>query len=287
MRYFIYLSYDGVRYHGWQIQPNGISVQEVLSKALSTLLREPIEVTGAGRTDAGVNASLMVAHFDTTHKADEQLVYRLNKLLPHDIAINCIRKVTPDAHARFSATSRTYIYNIVTTKTPFEPYAYRFPQPLDFALMNEAAQTLFDYTDFTSFSKLHTDVKTNNCRIMKAEWTPVPHQLSTLNWLRRAKVLNYQLSIVNCQLQSGNSPSLPTASFATWCEPLSVLFSMSVAVRSPSSNFVRSSKRKTAVLPGLPSPATPSSSSTSPIRKNSSYSNLSTVNYQLSTNSCG
>ena len=181
MRYFIYLSYDGARYHGWQIQPNGISVQEVLSKALSTLLREPIEVTGAGRTDAGVNASLMVAHFDTTHEADEQLVYRLNKLLPHDIAISRIRKVTPDAHARFSATSRTYIYNIVTAKTPFEPYAYRFPQPLDFDKMNEAAQTLFDYTDFTSFSKLHTDVKTNNCRIMKAEWAPVNPQLSTIN----------------------------------------------------------------------------------------------------------
>lgn len=170
MRYFIYLSYDGARYHGWQIQPNGISVQEVLSKALSTLLREPIEVTGAGRTDAGVNASLMVAHFDTTHEADEQLVYRLNKLLPHDIAISRIRKVTPDAHARFSATSRTYRYNIVTAKTPFEPYAYRFPQPLDFDKMNEAAQTLFDYTDFTSFSKLHTDVKTNNCRITHAAW---------------------------------------------------------------------------------------------------------------------
>ena len=181
MRYFIYLSYDGARYHGWQIQPNDISVQEVLSKALSTLLREPIEVTGAGRTDAGVNASLMVAHFDTTHEADEQLVYRLNKLLPHDIAISRIRKVTPDAHARFSATSRTYIYNIVTAKTPFEPYAYRFPQPLDFDKMNEAAQALFDYTDFTSFSKLHTDVKTNNCRIMKAEWAPVNCQLSTVN----------------------------------------------------------------------------------------------------------
>ena len=178
MRYFIYLSYDGARYHGWQIQPNGISVQEVLSKALSTLLREPIEVTGAGRTDAGVNASLMVAHFDTTHEADEQLVYRLNKLLPHDIAISRIRKVTPDAHARFSATSRTYIYNIVTAKTPFEPYAYRFPQPLDFDKMNEAAQTLFDYTDFTSFSKLHTDVKTNNCRIMKAHW----EQVSLIKW---------------------------------------------------------------------------------------------------------
>ena len=181
MRYFIYLSYDGTRYHGWQIQPNGISVQEVLGKALSTLLREPIEVTGAGRTDAGVNASLMVAHFDTTQETDEQLAYRLNKFLPQDIAIHKIVPVKDDAHARFSAISRTYIYNIVTAKTPFDPYAYRFPQPLDFDLMNEAAKTLFDYTDFTSFSKLHTDVKTNNCRIMHAQWTQVNSQRSTLN----------------------------------------------------------------------------------------------------------
>ena len=178
MRYFVYLSYDGARYHGWQIQPNGISVQEVLNKALSTLLHESIEVTGAGRTDAGVNASLMVAHFDTEHEADEQLVYRLNKFLPSDIAIHKIVSVTPDAHARFSATSRTYHYYVITAKTPFEPYAYRFLQPLDFDKMNEAAQTLFDYTDFTSFSKLHTDVKTNNCRIMHAEWT----QVSPIKW---------------------------------------------------------------------------------------------------------
>jgi tRNA pseudouridine38-40 synthase len=177
MRFFIYLSYDGTRYHGWQIQPNGISVQEVLNKALSTLLHEPIEVTGAGRTDAGVNASMMVAHFDTGREADEQLVYRLNKYLPQDIAIQKIVPVTSEAHARFSATSRTYYYYIITEKTPFEPYAYRFPQPLDFDKMNEAAQTLFDYTDFTSFSKLHTDVKTNNCRIMHACWTQVaPHK---------------------------------------------------------------------------------------------------------------
>lgn len=178
MRYFIYLSYNGARYHGWQIQPNGISVQEVLGKALSTLLHEPIEVTGAGRTDAGVNASLMVAHFDTTQEVNEQLVYRLNKFLPQDIAICNIRKVKDDAHARFSATSRTYHYYVITAKSPFEPYAYRFPQPLDFEKMNEAANTLFDYIDFTSFSKLHTDVKTNNCRIMHAEWT----QVSPIKW---------------------------------------------------------------------------------------------------------
>ena len=193
MRFFIYLSYDGARYHGWQIQPNGISVQEVLGKALSTLLRQPIEVTGAGRTDAGVNASLMVAHFDTKApllspqggkslrdgnssplgEVGRGLAQRLNKFLPSDIAIHKIVPVKPDAHARFSATSRTYHYYITTEKSPFEHYAYRFSQPLDFDLMNEAAQTLFDYTDFTSFSKLHTDVKTNNCRIMAAEWTRV------------------------------------------------------------------------------------------------------------------
>lgn len=180
MRFFIYLSYDGARYHGWQIQPNGISVQEVLGKALSTLLREPIEVTGAGRTDAGVNASLMVAHFDTKAPLDSPSAWagRLNKFLPSDIAISSVRKVKSDAHARFSATSRTYHYYVITAKSPFEPYAYRFPQPLDFKKMNEAAQTLFDYIDFTSFSKLHTDVKTNNCRIMHAEWT----QVSPIKW---------------------------------------------------------------------------------------------------------
>ena len=178
MRYFIYLSYDGARYHGWQIQPNGISVQEVLNKALSTLLREPVEVTGAGRTDAGVNASLMVAHFDTSHTVDDNLPYKLNKFLPQDIAIHNIRPVRDDAHARFSATSRTYKYYIITEKSPFEPYAYRFPQPLDFEKMNEAAQTLLNYTDFTSFSKLHTDTKTNNCRITYAKW----EQVSPIKW---------------------------------------------------------------------------------------------------------
>ena len=180
MRFFIYLSYDGARYHGWQIQPNGISVQEVLGKALSTLLREPIEVTGAGRTDAGVNASLMVAHFDTKAPLDSPSAWagRLNKFLPSDIAIHKIVPMKSDAHARFSATSRTYHYYITTEKSPFEHYAYRFSQPLDFDLMNEAAQTLFDYTDFTSFSKLHTDVKTNNCKVAYAEW----EQVSPLKW---------------------------------------------------------------------------------------------------------
>lgn len=178
MRYFITLSYDGTRYHGWQIQPNGISVQEVLNKSLSTLLRQTIEVTGAGRTDAGVNASMMVAHFDTIQPIPSNLAYKLNKFLPPDIAIQHIEEVCSEAHARFSATSRTYHYFIVTEKTPFEPYAYRFPQPLDFDLMNKAAEILYEYTDFTSFSKLHTDVKTNNCKITHVHW----QQVTPIKW---------------------------------------------------------------------------------------------------------
>ncbi len=178
MRYFINLSYDGARYHGWQIQPNGISVQEVLNKALSTLLRETIEVTGAGRTDAGVNASMMIAHFDSSRPADSNLTYKLNKFLPSDIVIHSIRPVNGEAHARFSATSRTYHYYIITEKSPFEPYAYRYPQQLDFSLMNQAAKELYRYTDFTSFSKLHTDVKTNNCKVTLAQW----RQVSGIKW---------------------------------------------------------------------------------------------------------
>jgi len=175
MRYFIYLSYDGTNYHGWQIQPNANTIQAELMRGLSTLLRQDIEVVGAGRTDTGVNASLMVAHFDTEaplSKADlVELARRLNRLLPPDIAIHKIVPVKEDAHARFSATARTYQYHVSSTKDPFNRhYTYRCPFPLDYSKMNEAAERLFDYTDFTSFSKLHTDTKTNNCRIMYARW---------------------------------------------------------------------------------------------------------------------
>ena len=176
MRYFIHLAYDGAAYHGWQIQPNGNSVQETLQKALSTLLRTQIDIVGAGRTDTGVNARRMVAHFDCeTPIADSlTLVKKLNRLLPLDISVDRIEEVAPDAHARFDAKARTYKYFVATAKSPFSRYySYRFPQPLDFALMNEAAKRLFDYTDFTSFSKLHTDTKTNNCKIMHAEWIQV------------------------------------------------------------------------------------------------------------------
>lgn len=174
-RYFIYLAYDGTNYHGWQIQPNGASVQEMLMKALATFLRCPVEVVGAGRTDAGVHARLMIAHFDFERPLDPATVVdKLNRLLPPDIAVYQVRPVTPEAHARFDATSRTYKYYLTTRKDPFtRAYAWRVFQPLDFERMNEAARTLFDYTDFTSFSKLHTDVKTNNCRIMQAYWEQV------------------------------------------------------------------------------------------------------------------
>lgn len=173
MRYFIYLSYDGAAYHGWQVQPNGLSVQEVLQKALSTLLRRATEVVGAGRTDTGVNAAMMVAHFDVDAAVDApQLTRSLNRLLPRDVAVQRMVRVSDEAHARFSATSRTYHYFVTLEKSPFHRhYAYQFLQALDFARMNEAAARLADYSDFTSFSKLHTDVKTNNCRIMEAGWT--------------------------------------------------------------------------------------------------------------------
>ena len=180
-RYFIDLAYDGTAYHGWQVQPNGVSVQECLERALSTFLRREIEVVGAGRTDAGVHARLMVAHFDFDTELDGEVVTdKLNRLLPPDIAVYGVRRVKPEAHARFDATSRTYKYYIHTRKDPFRRgYSWRIFQPLDFERMNEAAQTLFDYTDFTSFSKLHTDVKTNNCRIMEAAWT----QVDDMTWV--------------------------------------------------------------------------------------------------------
>lgn len=182
MRYFIQLSYDGTGYHGWQVQPNGVSVQEVLQKALSTLLRQPTEVTGAGRTDAGVHASMMVAHFDwpAAHKGEgceeapldcTQLTYKLNRLLPPDVAVQAVRPVGPEMHARFSATRRTYHYYIHTHKDPFlRGYSWQVNVPLDFALMNEAAQVLLEYSDFTSFSKTGTDVKTNICQLTEARW---------------------------------------------------------------------------------------------------------------------
>ena len=173
-RYFIRFAYDGTAYCGWQVQPNGLSVQEVLTKALCTILRTgDIEIVAAGRTDAGVHARNMVAHFDVEDRlpAGLDLVNKLNSLLPSDISVIEIREVKPEVHARFDALSRRYEYHLVLQKDVFRhPFAMRIYNPLDFDRMNEAAKILFEYTDFTSFSKLHTDVKTNNCKIMAARW---------------------------------------------------------------------------------------------------------------------
>ncbi|MBE6296133.1 MAG: tRNA pseudouridine(38-40) synthase TruA [Bacteroidales bacterium] len=180
-RYFIYFSYDGAAYHGWQVQPNAITVQQVLEEALAKLVRQPVPLVGAGRTDAGVNAACMVAHGDFPCEVDcAQLVYKLNKILPPDIAVSDVRRVKDDAHARFDALSRRYNYRVVTAKSPFaRRYACRVLPGVDFEAMNRAAEILYEYTDFTSFSKLHTDVKTNNCKVTFARW----RQVSDNEWV--------------------------------------------------------------------------------------------------------
>lgn len=175
MRYFITFSYDGTAYHGWQIQPHSVTVQEELQKALSTLMRKPMEVVGAGRTDTGVHARKMIAHFDHDEVLDcSQLVYKLNKLLPRDIAVQHVEPVADDMHARFSAKSRTYHYYVHLDKNPFlRSYSWQVYGNPDFELMNRAARVLMEYKDFTSFSKVNTDTKTNDCTITEARWDRV------------------------------------------------------------------------------------------------------------------
>lgn len=173
MRYFMQLSYRGAPFHGWQSQPGEVTVQSVLEAALSMILRRTMKITGAGRTDAGVNARMMVAHFDTEPPLSDPdgLVRKLNAVVGKDIAVQKIWEVAPDSHARFDAVSRTYHYYAVTEKTPFfYPLSWKAPATLDFEAMNRAAEILLETSDFTSFSKLHTDVKTNICRVSYARW---------------------------------------------------------------------------------------------------------------------
>lgn len=171
-RFFITFSYDGTCYHGWQVQPNGNSVQAELQKALSVLLREDVLVVGAGRTDAGVHARMMVAHMDTAKIFDTaNLVYKLNRMLPRDISVSGIRPVDGDMHARFSATSRTYHYYIHLSKDPFRrAYSCELHYALDFDAMNRAAAILLEYEDFAAFCKSNTDVKTTLCNVTEARW---------------------------------------------------------------------------------------------------------------------
>ncbi|MCR4619380.1 MAG: tRNA pseudouridine(38-40) synthase TruA [Paludibacteraceae bacterium] len=175
MRYFVDISYDGTAYHGWQKQNNDISVEETLEKVMTTFLRTEIDLIGAGRTDAGVHARQMIAHFDFPQLLnEEQLVnlrHHVNAMLPQDISILRAWQVDEDTHARFDATSRTYEYWITAKKNPFLVNRAMWAKgTLDFDIMNEAARHLLGTQDFTSFSKLHTDTKTNLCSITEAQW---------------------------------------------------------------------------------------------------------------------
>ncbi len=174
-RIFIRMAYNGNGFNGWQIQPNGITVQEELQKALAMILRFEVSVVGCGRTDTGVHASEFFAHFDFEHEIPlslAQIKYKLNNILPRGIAVYALFFVDSEMHARFSALSRTYRYQICREKNPFFlDSAYYCYLPLNITAMNEAAGILFDYIDFTCFSKSNTQVKTNNCVITHAAWT--------------------------------------------------------------------------------------------------------------------
>ncbi len=184
MRYFLYFSYRGTDFHGWQRQPNGVSVQEVLEDALTLILRETTPVVGAGRTDAGVHAQRMIAHFDTEApllsptqggrlpaEQKQSFLQRMNGVLPESIAVQDVRGVRTDAHARFDAVRRTYEYRVTFQKDPFlGKLLTRLHAPLDFEAMNDAAKLLLEIDDFGSFCKLHTDVKTTLCKVTRAEW---------------------------------------------------------------------------------------------------------------------
>jgi tRNA pseudouridine38-40 synthase len=179
LRYFIEIAYNGTNYFGWQMQPDAVSVQEVLERTLSTLLRKEIKVVGAGRTDAGVHAKQLFAHFDMEEiEEPSDIVYRLNSFLPKDISVQNIIQVKEDAHARFNASEREYEYIISLKKDPFsEGYAYQLHQKPNLEAMNEAAKTLLSYQDFQCFSRSNTDVKTYYCSIKAAFWKEEKDQL--------------------------------------------------------------------------------------------------------------
>ncbi len=179
-RYFIELSYNGTNYHGWQIQPNAVTVQQVLNKAMAVVLREPIETVGCGRTDTGVHAKEFFAHFDAEESMDhgpwtmdkcENIVRSINAILPKDIAVKRLFPVAENVHARFDATLRSYGYHIHFNKDPFKNgYSWELRDRPDTELMNEAAAIIMEHTDFSCFSKSNTQVKTNICKISRAQW---------------------------------------------------------------------------------------------------------------------
>lgn len=176
MRYFAELSYKGTAYCGWQRQPSAPSVQQTIEEALSTILRESVEIVGAGRTDTGVHAAFYVAHFDTSHPIANPayFVYHLNALLPEDIAFGRIYEVDSEAHARFDATEREYRYYIEPRKNPFtRATSWQLTTPLDVNAMNRAAKVLLTTEDFTTFAKLGSNNTNNICHIFRAEWIEI------------------------------------------------------------------------------------------------------------------
>lgn len=205
MRYFITLSYDGTNYHGWQVQPGADSVQARLNDALSKLLGGGVECVGAGRTDAGVHASMMVAHFDTDRPVDcEQLAFRLNRIVPRDIAVQKVEPVGDEMHARFSATSRTYHYFVYTRKNPYRRhYATQLHFLPDYEAMNEAAGVLLATDDFTSFSKVNNDQKTNICRVTQARWVQVDDDLWRFEITANRFLRNMVRAVVGTLLEVG------------------------------------------------------------------------------------
>ena len=211
MRYFVEFAYNGTAYHGSQRQPNGITVQEIMEDGFSTILRVPVELTFAGRTDAGVHAEQMYAHFDypaagISEQSDlQEIAPRLNSLLPADIAVRRIFQVPDDAHARFSATERTYEYRITTEKDPFrQTLVTRVAPGLDFEAMNNAAQILLGKHDFASFCKVHTDVKTTFCTVTRAAWKDNIFTISADRFLR-----NMVRAIVGTLFEVGRKKMTP------------------------------------------------------------------------------
>jgi tRNA pseudouridine38-40 synthase len=180
LRYFIELSYNGKNYHGWQIQPDVISVQEKLNDAISTIFQEKIQVVGAGRTDTGVHASQMFAHFDIEKVLKGDVIFKLNSILPNDISVSKVFLVAAEKHVRFDAISRSYEYKICLDRNPFLlDFSWQIhSQKPDVFLMNEAAKLLLEYTDFQTFSKVKTDVYTFNCDVTEAFWVANGNELT-------------------------------------------------------------------------------------------------------------
>lgn len=205
-RFFMTLAYNGKNYSGWQIQPNAPTVQQTLQEAMSTILRQKIEIVGAGRTDSGVHARKMIAHFDWRSEplSTEALITKLNGFLPKDISVYSIREVKGDAHARFSALERAYSYQVTSTKDPFlNEYKHRVFFKPNIEMMNQLCSILLQTKDFTSFSKLHTDVKTNICDVSYAKWERVSDNDYLFTIKADRFLRNMVRSIVGTLLQAG------------------------------------------------------------------------------------